>query len=339
MNRWHIPPMICLVIAIAVLLAGCSTTDRTTGNKSAVQPDTVPGTMTPGDLRAFVTDAAAYARVAGREAALAEFSKKNGTFSHGDLYIYAYDFNGTLLAHPYQPDQVGQDRLNFTDIRGLHVIAMGNYTASKGGGFIAYLYPEPAGNRIDEAAKDTYVPKIGYVCPVDSTWWIGSGIYFSDLEGADPVPGPVAAMIDLEERGAAFGRTSGKDRALSEIGNRSGMFVDTQGHYLTGYDYNGTVLAHPYLQDAVGKNLSGKTDRFGMAIVRSAADTAWNGGGYVVFIWPNPNAGNREETKIGYMLPVDRTWWIGSGVYLSEITGEPNYYQAPVSGTPGNPVQ
>ncbi|HTY14214.1 MAG TPA: cache domain-containing protein [Methanoregulaceae archaeon] len=326
MNRRHIPGMVCLLIGIAVLLAGCSTTDHMIRNTTVAQPAPGHETMTPDDLRTFVTDAAAYARVAGREAALAEFSKKNGTFSHDDLYIYAYDFNGTLLAHPYQPDQVGQGRLNFTDIRGLHVIAMGNYTASNGGGFIAYLYPEPSDNRIDEAAKDSYVPKIGYVYPVDSTWWIGSGIYFSDLEGADPVPGPIAAMIDLEKRGADFGRTFGKDRALSEIGNRSGIFVDAEGHYLTGYDYNGTVLAHPYLQDAVGKNLSGKTDRFGMAIVRSAADTARNGGGYVVFIWPNPNAGNREETKIGYMLPVDRTWWIGSGAYLSEITGVPDYY-------------
>jgi signal transduction histidine kinase len=282
--------------------------------------------MTPQELRTFVTNAAAYARVAGREAAVNEFSKKNGTFSTGDLYLYAYDFNGTLLAHPYLPDQVGQDRLNFTDIRGLHVIAIGNYTASKGGGFIAYLYPAPAGNAIDEAATDSYVPKIGYVYPVDSTWWIGSGIYFSDLEGANPVPAPVADMISLEQKGADFGRKYGKDRTLSEITNRSGMFIDPEGHYLTGYDYNGTVLAHPYLPGAIGTNLSNRSDRFGMPIVRSAAETARAGGGYVVFIWPNPNAGNREELKIGYMLPVDRTWWIGSGAYLSEITGEPNYF-------------
>ncbi len=271
-------------------------------------------------------DAAEYARVAGREAAISEFSKKEGRFSNDDIYVYAYDFNGTLIAHPYQSDQVGRNRLNFTDIRGLQVIAIANYTASTGGGFIAYLYPAPAVGFIDEAAKDSYVPKIGYVCPVDTTWWVGSGIYFSDLEGADPVPETVAAMIDLEQRGADFGRTYGKETALSEISNRSGLFIDREGHYLTGYDYNGTVLSHPYLQDAIGKSLIDRKDAFGMEIVRSASNTARAGGGYVVFIWPNPNAGNREETKIGYMLPVDETWWIGSGVYLSEITGEPTYY-------------
>ena len=325
MRKWHIRGLICLLFVV-VLLAGCSGTEQTVRNATSTRP--AVERMTPGELRDMVQDAVAYAEVHGRETALNEFSKKDGIFSNGDLYIYAYDTNGTLLAHPYLADQVGMNRLDFTDIRGLKVIAIANYTASTGGGFISYLYPAPAGATIDEAAKDSYVPKIGYVSPVDSSWWIGSGIYFSDLEGADPVPAPVAEMIDLEKKGADYGRKFGKNASFVEISNSSGIFVDAQGHYLTGYDYNGTVLAHPYLQDAIGKNLIGRKDAFGMEIVRAAADTARAGGGYVIFIWPNPGAENREETKIGYMLPVDETWWIGSGVYLSEITGEPTYYPA-----------
>ena len=325
MRNWHVYGIIGLMVIVAFLLAGCISTDQAVQNVTTARHAVVPRQMTPGDLRTYVQDAARYAQVNGKDAALREFSKKDGKFSNGNLYIYAYDTNGTLLAHPYQADQVGQNRINFTDIRGLHVIALANYTASNGGGFIAYLYPAPAGGVIDEAAKDSYVPKIGYVYPVDSTWWIASGIYFSDLKGANPVPEPVTAMINLEQSGARYGREFGKETALIEITNRSGRFVDAQGHYLTGYAYNGTVLAHPYLQDAIGKNLIGRNDTFGMEIVRSAAETARAGGGYVVFIWPNPGADNREEIKIGYMLPVDETWWIGSGVYLSEITGEPNY--------------
>ena len=63
-----------------------------------------PQQMTPDELREIVLDAAGYARVVGREAALNEFSKKEGRFSNGNIYIYAYDFNGTLLAHPYQTE-------------------------------------------------------------------------------------------------------------------------------------------------------------------------------------------------------------------------------------------
>jgi hypothetical protein len=32
----------------------------------------------------------------------------------------------------------------------------------------------------------------------------------------------------------------------------------------------------------------------------------------VVFIRPNPDAGKREELKIGYVLPVGDTGWVGS---------------------------
>ncbi len=87
------------------------------------------------------------------------------------------------------------------------------------------------------------------------------------------------------------------------------------------YDYNRTLLAHPYLQAAVGSSLIERRDLYGMENIRALRDTARNGGGFVVFVWPNPDKGNREELKIGYVLPVDDTWWIGSGAYLSEITG------------------
>jgi two-component system NarL family sensor kinase len=97
--------------------------------------------------------------------------------------------------------------------------------------------------------------------------------------------------------------------------------VDAEGHYIYAYDYNGTLLAHPYLPEKIGTNLIDRRDPFGMENVRALTETARAGGGYIVFIWPNPDQGNREELMIGYVLPVDDTWWVGSGVYLSEITG------------------
>lgn len=213
--------------------------------------------------------------------------------------------------------------MNWTDIRGLPVIRIGAYTASKGGGFIAYLYPAPENGTIDEKAKDTYQPKLGYVYPASENMWIGSGVYFTDMacDGSGQCPAGVSDMIRLVESCAAYGREKGSDKAFAEISNRSGMFVDAEGHYIYAYDYNGTLLAHPYLQEKIGSNLIDKRDQFGMETIRALAETAHSGGGYVVFIWPNPNAENREELKIGYVLPVDDTWWVGSGVYLSEITG------------------
>jgi len=303
-----------IFLLIALLFSGCSTPSPV---------ESRPETVNPGDLADFVQAGAAYAEVAGEEAALEEFSDKSGLFSRGDLYIYAYDFNGTLLAHPYEADKMGTDRMNWTDIRGLPVIRIASYAASEGGGYSAYLYPEPTSGVIDEKARDSYVPKIGYSYPVNERWWIGSGIYFSDLpaDGTGTYPVPVTEMIALVEEGVEFGRSSGSEVAFAEISNRSGKFIDSVGHYLYAYRYDGTLLAHPYLPDSIGKNLIDKRGPFGMDIIRALSETADAGGGFVVFVWPNPDKENRLEQKIGYVLPVDEEWWVGSGVYLSEITG------------------
>jgi signal transduction histidine kinase len=50
-----------------------------------------------------------------------------------------------------------------------------------------------------------------------------------------------------------------------------------------------------------------------MENIRALRDTAESGGGFIVFIWPNPGQEDRDELKIGYVLPVDDTWWVGSG--------------------------
>ena len=309
--------LIALVLA-AALAAGCTTTPAQ--NRSAATPTLAAQAMTPADLAAFVQNASAYVAAAGERAALAEFQKTDGRFSRGDLYIYVYDRNGTLLAHPYQPELVGTDRANWTDARGLPFVKVGNATAANGGGFIAYLYPAPQNGTIDEKALDAYEPKLGYVAPAGDRIWIGSGVYLAEMANATG-RNAVEDMVALVERSAAYGRTAGRTAAFAAISNRSGQFVDGAGHYIYAYDYNGTFLAHPYIPEKVGSSLIERTDRFGMKNIRALVETAKAGGGYVVFVWPNPDKGNRDELKIGYVLPVDDTWWVGSGAYLSELTG------------------
>ncbi|WP_332448476.1 cache domain-containing protein [Methanoculleus sp.] len=310
MKRYHLISVACLLATLAVLAAGCSSP----GVQEAAEEN-----ATTEDLAAFVREAAAYAKTAGKDTALAEFGNLSGRFSQGDLYVYAYDYNGTLLAHPYKQELVGTDRGNWTDVRGLPVIRIGAATAANGGGFIAYLYPAPENGSIDESAGESYLPKLGYVAPVDEGWWIGSGVYLSDTDGTgrEAYPEAVSAMVDLVERGAAYGRDHEEATAFAEISNQTGTLVDPAGHYLYAYDYNGTLLAHPYLQAAIGSNLIDRRDPFGMENIRALRDTARDGGGFIVFVWPNPDHENREEMKIGYVLPVDETWWVGSGVYLS----------------------
>lgn len=122
----------------------------------------------PG-LRQFVAEAQDYAATAGRGRALAEFNNRNGSFIRGELYIFAYDYNGTTLAWPYRPDMIGTDRFDAVDPMGSHHIRTMIDTAKNGGGMVEYYSVNPASN--------TTGLKISYVMDVDGTWLVGAGRY------------------------------------------------------------------------------------------------------------------------------------------------------------------
>jgi len=123
-------------------------------------------------LVSFVQSAVAYARDNGKNKALDEFSNKTGSFVRRDLYIYAYDFNGINIAHPFKPDWIGKNKLNETDSNGVAYIRNLINVAKEGRGFTYFIFPNPAHGNRDEF-------KIGYVMKVNDNWWLGSGIYIS----------------------------------------------------------------------------------------------------------------------------------------------------------------
>ena len=127
------------------------------------------------ELVSFVESAVAYAQKNGKDKALKEFSNKTGSFVRGELYIYAYDFNGTCLAHPFKPDWIGKNKLNVIDSNGVPMLKNVISTAKEGKGFAYFIFPNPAHGNRDEF-------KIAYVMKVDDNWFLGSGIYLSCLQ-------------------------------------------------------------------------------------------------------------------------------------------------------------
>lgn len=176
-------PAIPVLLAAGALLlaAGCIGSGDT---KNSTSPATLPvnGTSSNETLVSFVEEVVAYAHTHGREEALAEISRRNGLFFRGDLYIYAYDFNGTTIGHPVNPEKIGANRLHEKDAMGNLFITLLQNQALNGSGFARYYYINPAhGNAIEE--------KLGYVQKIDDTWWIGSGIY-----SVLPLPVPPPAI-------------------------------------------------------------------------------------------------------------------------------------------------
>jgi signal transduction histidine kinase len=121
-------------------------------------------------LVAFVARARDYAREQGREESLAAFNNASGEFVEGELYVFAYDGNGTTLTLPFQPELIGTDRWNLTDTNGVLFIRGLRDTALSWDGGFYYTYPNPAENFTVEL-------KLSYVLPVDDTWFVGAGRY------------------------------------------------------------------------------------------------------------------------------------------------------------------
>jgi polar amino acid transport system substrate-binding protein len=126
-------------------------------------------------LRDFVEEAKSYAAENGQEKAVAEFNDINGSFIRDDLYVFASDYNGTVLAWPYRPDQIGVNRRDATDTTGTHHIEAMIGAAKNGSGMVDYYSVNPKNNKTDL--------KISYLTDVDGTWFLGAGRYLE--------PGPV----------------------------------------------------------------------------------------------------------------------------------------------------
>lgn len=110
------------------------------------------------EARALVEDAAAFLREKGRDAAIAELSRRDGRFVKGDLYVFAYDLNGVMVAHPVNPSLVGRNMLKEPDSKGkLFRKMIVDLAVTVGSGWVDYTYLNPV--RKKEEAKTTYFLK------------------------------------------------------------------------------------------------------------------------------------------------------------------------------------
>ena len=305
-----------LLLVLLLTAAGC------TQPASPAQPAAPAAPVATGaasvtaneTLTAFVHEAVAYAREHGRDAALAEFGRKDGSFVRGELYIYAYDNNNTVLAHPVSPELVGRNRLDEPDAFGYPYAWRFRNALTNGSGFLWFYYQNPAqNNRIEQ--------KLGYVERVDETWWLGSGVYYGPVDraavpeaGAPRTTQEIKAFVDTA---AEYARHQGRETALAAFNDPEGPFAGGD-LYVYALDYDGIALALPFQPDLVGTNFSGSQDAGGRFYTRTEIALAREGGGYLLYEYPDPSEDFAVRYKVSYVRPVDDTYWIGAGIYSSE---------------------
>jgi cytochrome c len=192
-----------LLLVLFMFSAGCMQAPEpapvaakiATESSSPAVTAAVPQNATKEEMVSFVQEAVDYAHRNGREKALAEFSSRNGSFFRGVLYIYAYDYNGTTIAHPVNPEKIGVNRLNEKDAEGNLFIRDLREAAYNGSGFATYTYINPVHNNAVEK-------KLGYVMKVDDSWWLGSGIYSGPVDAPAPsAPVQTTPSVSLRNSG------------------------------------------------------------------------------------------------------------------------------------------
>jgi len=107
------------------------------------------------DAKAMVKRAVAYVKYQGREKAIAEISKPRGMFDRGELYAFAYDMQGVMLAHPKNAELIGKNLLDVPDSEGkLFRKEIVQKARSKGWGWVDYKYLNPETKEME--FKTTY---------------------------------------------------------------------------------------------------------------------------------------------------------------------------------------
>lgn len=299
---------ICLILTLLgavifpVLPVGAAPGDNST-NASISTTSTAPH----ADLISFVDSAVAYAKSSGKDKAIQEFNNnKSIQFIKGELYIFALDFNGIALAHPYRPDLIGKNQLGMNDTNGVPFFKNMLNVAKGGNGFVYYVFANPAHNKKQEL-KLTYVEK------VDDTWWLGSGTYLSNIS-ANFSQESRNNLTSFVEAATKYAMDNGKDNAIKAFNDKNGTFFKN-GLYVFAYDFNGNTLAAPTQPDLVGKNRIDVQDPNGAKLIRDMANIAKGGNGFTYYIYADPTKNMMQRLKLSYVSKVDDTWWLGAGLY------------------------
>ncbi|HET6308972.1 MAG TPA: cache domain-containing protein [Rhodopila sp.] len=122
------------------------------------------------EVQILVERAADYIRQHGRDQAFADFSRPDGGFVAGDLYIFCQDVSGVVLAHGGNPKIVGR---NMAGVRGpdgrYSNVEINQLGLTQGRGWLEYLWPNPVAGRVQL--------KVAYVLRIDDKTVCGSGYY------------------------------------------------------------------------------------------------------------------------------------------------------------------
>ena len=124
---------------------------------------------TPDDAKKMVEKAYAYLKANGKVKALAAFNNQKGEFIKGELFIFAQDFSGIMLAYGGNTALVGKNLMDDKDVNGKPLgRGMIDIARTQGNGWYEYHFLNPHTNVVQ--AKLTYIQRV-------DDYYIACGVY------------------------------------------------------------------------------------------------------------------------------------------------------------------
>lgn len=207
----------------------------------------------------LVKSAARYGENHSSKELFEQLNNPRGMFVYGDIYLYAYDFEGNVVAHAESPELVGQNVLDEMTSDGKYraremlAIAM----SQKGEGW--YSYKSMQGNLEKRVFIKRLIDK-----KTNKSYMIVGGYYPEINENT---------VVDLVKRAISYLREHGAEKAFPEFSKRLGKFA-TGSVALFAYDMKGTSVADMANPAFVGLNLMNSRDKEGKYITRMIVEHA-----------------------------------------------------------------
>ncbi|MCX5854075.1 MAG: cache domain-containing protein [Deltaproteobacteria bacterium] len=121
------------------------------------------------DAKRWVDKAVDFYKASGKRIALAEYTNPNGQFVQDEMYLYALNPRGTMLAHGVNEKFVGEEFVDIKDYDGKSFIReIVDVANSTGSGWVEYKWYNPVTKEV--------LPKMVYFKKVDDLI-ICSGVY------------------------------------------------------------------------------------------------------------------------------------------------------------------
>ena len=111
------------------------------------------------DAKTWVERAVVFYKASGKRIALAEYTNPNGQFVQDEMYIYALNPRGTMLAHGVNEKFVGEEFIDIKDYDGKKFIKEIVDVANKeGSGWVTYKWYNPVTKEV--LPKKLYFKKV-----------------------------------------------------------------------------------------------------------------------------------------------------------------------------------